>query len=70
MDNRKLVKTIKKNLNYLLRDQNIKEIALLIDKSPPTVYRYLNPNNKFVPSVKTLNILSEKYNYDITNFFK
>lgn len=70
MNNKRLVKTIKKNLNYLLKDEDVKKIALLIDKSPPTVYRYLNSNNKFVPSIKTLNILSEEYDYDIINFFK
>lgn len=70
MNNKKLVRTVKNNLNDLLKDKDVKDVALLIDKSPPTVYRYLSLKNKYIPSVETLNILSQKFDYDIINFFK
>lgn len=65
-----IVKITKNNLNKYFRDDDKKKLASIIDKSPATIYRYLNYNNDDLPSINNLNILSEFKGINLIEFFK
>lgn len=69
MTNKDLKTTIKRNLKGLINHENIKEVSRQVNKSEPTIYRYLNKNNDSLPSIETLNKISDINNIDITEFF-
>lgn len=69
MTNKDLTKTIKRNLGNIINSSNIKQISKKVNKSEPTIYRYLNIKNNSLPSIETLNRISDIENINITEFF-
>lgn len=69
MTNKDLTKTIKRNLGNIINSSNIKQISKKVNKSEPTIYRYLNIKNNSLPSIETLNKISDIENINITEFF-
>lgn len=65
-----LVYYIKLNLrNYILNKKvDIKTIAAKIDRSVPSIYRYLNTSNDDLPNIETLEQIVNCFNISLDDF--